>query len=155
MWKHKYLWKFKIRLLKKKYFLIPIKMRQNIFSVKNHYKRIVTWLCYPKSTRAFMAHPLYKLQNSKGRASIHFEPSTWLDVVKEEKDLEREALSVITKSCVITSKNSPSPLKVSKSRKQNTKFAHTPKNQQNFVHFFALISKSGWIKKTKPLYCFK
>ena len=40
-------------------------------------------------------------------------------------------------------------LKVSKSRKQNTKFSHTPKNQQNFVHFFALASKSGWIKKKK------
>ena len=31
-------------------------------------------------------------------------------------------------------------LKVSKSRKQNTKFAIL---QQNFVHFFALASKSG------------
>ena len=43
-------------------------------------------------------------------------------------------------------------LKVSKSRKQNTKFAHTPKNQRNFVHFFALVSKSGSIKKIKALY---
>ena len=34
-------------------------------------------------------------------------------------------------------------LKVSKYRKQNTKFFHTPKKQQNFVHFFALDSKSG------------
>ena len=40
-------------------------------------------------------------------------------------------------------------LKVSKSQKQNTKFSHTPKNQQNFVHSFALASKSGWIKKKK------
>jgi hypothetical protein len=34
-------------------------------------------------------------------------------------------------------------LTASKSQKQNTKFSHTPKNQQNFVHFFALASKSG------------
>ena len=40
-------------------------------------------------------------------------------------------------------------LKVSKYRKQNIKFSHPPKNQQNFVHFFALASKSGWIKKLK------
>ena len=38
-------------------------------------------------------------------------------------------------------------VKVSKSQKQNTKFSHTPKNQQNFAHFFALASKSGWNKK--------
>ena len=37
--------------------------------------------------------------------------------------------------------------KVSKSQKQNTKFSHTPKNQQNFVHFFALTSKR-WLKQT-------
>ena len=37
-------------------------------------------------------------------------------------------------------------LKVSKSQKQNTKFAHTPKNQRNFVHFFALASKK-WLKQ--------
>ena len=36
-------------------------------------------------------------------------------------------------------------VKVSKSRKQNTKFSHTPKNQRNFVHFFALASKK-WLK---------
>ena len=30
-------------------------------------------------------------------------------------------------------------IKFSKSRKQNTKFSHTPKNQQNFVHFFHQI----------------
>ena len=41
------------------------------------------------------------------------------------------------------------PLKVSKYRKQNTKFSHPPKNQRNFVHFFAQSSKSGWIKKKK------
>jgi hypothetical protein len=46
-------------------------------------------------------------------------------------------------------------LKVIKYRKQNTKFSHPPKNQQNFVHFFAQTSKSGWIKKIKALYCFK
>ena len=40
-------------------------------------------------------------------------------------------------------------LKVSKSRKQNTKFSHTRKNQQNFTYFFALASKSCWIKKNK------
>ena len=44
-------------------------------------------------------------------------------------------------------------LKVSKSEKQNTKFSHSPKNQWNFVQFFALASKSGWIKKLKALYC--
>ena len=33
-------------------------------------------------------------------------------------------------------------LKVSKSRKQISKFSHTPKNQRNSVHFFALASKS-------------
>ena len=43
-------------------------------------------------------------------------------------------------------------LKVSKYRKQNTKFSHPPKNQRNFVHFFASASKSGWIKKLKALY---
>ena len=37
-------------------------------------------------------------------------------------------------------------LKVSKSRKQNTKFSHTPKNQGNFVHCFALASKK-WLKQ--------
>ena len=36
-------------------------------------------------------------------------------------------------------------VKVSKSRKQNTKFSNTPKNQQNFVHFFPLASKK-WLK---------
>ena len=36
-------------------------------------------------------------------------------------------------------------LKVSKSRKQNTKFSHTPKNQ-NFVDFLALASKK-WLKQ--------
>ena len=44
------------------------------------------------------------------------------------------------------------PIKVSKSRKQNTKISNTPKNQRNFVHFFALVSKSGSIKKIKALY---
>ena len=34
-------------------------------------------------------------------------------------------------------------VKVSKYQKQNTKFSHPPKNQRNFVHFFALASKSG------------
>ena len=37
-------------------------------------------------------------------------------------------------------------LKVSKYRKQNTKFSHPPKNQRNFVHFFALASKK-WLKQ--------
>ena len=36
-------------------------------------------------------------------------------------------------------------LKVNKSQKQNNKFSHTPKNQRNFVHFFALASKK-WLK---------
>ena len=44
-------------------------------------------------------------------------------------------------------------LKVSKSQKQNTKFAHTPKNQQNFVNVFALASKSDSIKKKRSLLC--
>ena len=37
-------------------------------------------------------------------------------------------------------------LKVSKYRKQNTKFSHPPKNQRNFVHFFALALKK-WSKQ--------
>ena len=37
-------------------------------------------------------------------------------------------------------------LKVSKNRKQNTNFYHPPKNQRNFVHFFALASKK-WLKQ--------
>ena len=37
-------------------------------------------------------------------------------------------------------------LKVSKYRKQNTKFSHPPKNKRNFVHFFALASKK-WLKQ--------
>jgi hypothetical protein len=41
--------------------------------------------------------------------------------------------------------------KASKSRKQNTKFSHTPKNQQNFVHFFALASKKWLKQKIKAL----
>ena len=32
-------------------------------------------------------------------------------------------------------------LEVIKSQKQNTKISHSPKNQRNFVHFFALASK--------------
>ena len=36
-------------------------------------------------------------------------------------------------------------LKVSKYRKQNTKFSHPPKNQQNLVHFIALAFKN-WSK---------
>ena len=43
------------------------------------------------------------------------------------------------------------PLKVSKYRKQNTKFYHPPKNQQNFVHFFALASKKWLKQKIKAL----
>ena len=42
-------------------------------------------------------------------------------------------------------------VKVSKSRKQNTKFSHTPKNQRNFVHFFALTSKKWLKQKIKAL----
>ena len=40
-----------------------------------------------------------------------------------------------------------------KSKKQNTKFSHITKNQRNFVHSFALASKSGWIKKERHLLC--
>ena len=46
-------------------------------------------------------------------------------------------------------------LKFSKSQKQNIKFSHTPKQQRNFIHSFALASKSGWIKKVKAFYCVK
>ena len=46
-------------------------------------------------------------------------------------------------------KNFKIVLKVSKSRKLITKFAHTPKNQRNF---FALVSKSGSIKKNQKLF---
>ena len=42
-------------------------------------------------------------------------------------------------------------LKVSKYRKQNTKFSYPPKNQQNFVHFFALASKKWLKQKIKAL----
>ena len=42
-------------------------------------------------------------------------------------------------------------LKVSKYQKQNTKFYHPPKNQQNFVHFFALASKKWFKQKIKAL----
>ena len=38
-------------------------------------------------------------------------------------------------------------LKVSTSQKDFLDSPHTPENQQNFVHFFALASKSGQIKK--------
>jgi hypothetical protein len=41
--------------------------------------------------------------------------------------------------------------KVSKSQKQNTKFSHTPKNQRNFLHFFALASKKWFKQKIKAL----
>ena len=30
--------------------------------------------------------------------------------------------------------------------------SHTPKNQRNFSHFFALVSKMGQIKKIQALY---
>ena len=42
-------------------------------------------------------------------------------------------------------------LKFSKSQKQNTKFSHPPKNQQNFVHIFALVFKKWLKQKTKAL----
>ena len=42
-------------------------------------------------------------------------------------------------------------LKVSKFRKQNTKFSHPPKNQRNFVHFFALDPKKWLKQKIKAL----
>ena len=34
-------------------------------------------------------------------------------------------------------------------------FSHTPENQRNFSHFFALASKSGQIKQVKVFYCVK
>ena len=46
-------------------------------------------------------------------------------------------------------------LKVNKFRKQIILSSHTPKNQQNFSHFFALASKSRQIKEIKVLYCVK
>ena len=42
-------------------------------------------------------------------------------------------------------------VKVSKYRKQNTKFSRPPKNQRNFVHFFALAFKKWSKQKTKAL----
>ena len=42
-------------------------------------------------------------------------------------------------------------LKVNKSQNQSTKFSHTPKNQQNFVHFFVLASKKWLKQKIKAL----
>jgi hypothetical protein len=50
---------------------------------------------------------------------------------------------------------SSSYVKVSKYRKQIFLSSHTPKNQRNFSHFFALASKNGRIKKIKVLYCIK
>ena len=46
----------------------------------------------------------------------------------------------------------PCILKVSKSQKQISKFSHTLKNQRDFVHFFALASKSDSIKKKQKLF---
>jgi hypothetical protein len=43
------------------------------------------------------------------------------------------------------------PLKVSQYRKQNTKISHAPKNQQFFLHFFALASKKWLKQKIKEL----
>ena len=45
--------------------------------------------------------------------------------------------------------------KVSKSQKEILDFPHAPKNQQDFVHFSALASKSGKIKRTGSLYYVK
>ena len=42
-------------------------------------------------------------------------------------------------------------LKVSKSQKEILD-SHTPKNQRNVLHFSALASKSGQIKRTRALY---
>ena len=52
-------------------------------------------------------------------------------------------------------KSDSNSLKVSKSRKQIILSFHTPKNQRNFPHFFALASKSGQIKKIKVSNCVK
>ena len=38
---------------------------------------------------------------------------------------------------------------VSKSQKEILDFPHAPKNQQDFVHFFALVSRMGEIKEIK------
>ena len=43
---------------------------------------------------------------------------------------------------------------ISKSRKQIILFSHTPKNQQEFSHFFGLASKSDQIK-AQVFYCVK
>ena len=52
----------------------------------------------------------YKYRRLTPLPHSFIELSSCLDVEKEEKDSERVALSVIAKSCVITSKVSPSPL---------------------------------------------
>ena len=55
-----------------------------------------------------------------------------------------------SKDDLISQRQKSSLLKVSKSRKKNTKFSNTyilPKNQRNFVHFFALASRGGLIEK--------
>ena len=41
--------------------------------------------------------------------------------------------------------------KISKYQKQNTKFSHIPKKQQNFVHFFALAAKTCLKQKITEL----
>ena len=53
---------------------------------------------------------------------------------REEKRDTKTHLSVLCVCNMCTF--SAASIKVSKSRKQNTKISHTPKNQQNFVHFF-------------------
>ena len=42
-------------------------------------------------------------------------------------------------------------LKDSEYRKQNTKISHTPTNQRNFLHFFALASKKQLKQNIKVL----
>ena len=71
-------------------------------------------------------------------------------VIKEK--INRTTFQFFINNLNLRGHNANSLLKVNKSRKQNTKFAHPQKNQQNFVHFFALASKSGAIKKIKALY---
>ena len=44
---------------------------------------------------------------------------------------------------------------VSKSQKEILDSPHTPKNQRFFLHFLALASKSGQIKRTRALYYVK
>ena len=72
----------------------------------------------------------------------------YLDCIKQKKQMTTEIFKKVYVHCdqnfdQKSRKEGKERLKVSKYQKQNTKFSHSPKNQQNFVHFFALTTKCG------------